>query len=139
LTIPTASWKKLTAIYENKGLTRRTAELVAAELTAHNAFAAHAEAELKIDPDDVARPMEAAVASTVSFTLGAVLPLVAILLPPASARVLITIAAVLVALGIARAISARLGHSRVATAVLRVVAGGAAGLALTYLFGHSIS
>jgi vacuolar iron transporter family protein len=138
LTIPTASWKKLTAIYENKGLTRRTAELVAAELTAHNAFAAHAEAELKIDPDDVARPMQA-VASAVSFTLGAVLPLVAILLPPASARVLITIAAVLVALGIARAISARLGHSRVATAVLRVVAGGAAGLALTYLFGHSIS
>ncbi|HKC27071.1 MAG TPA: VIT family protein [Jatrophihabitans sp.] len=140
---PDVELEELTAIYEDKGLTRRTAELVAAELTAHDAFAAHAEAELKIDPDDVVRPLQAAVASAVSFTLGAVLPLVAIMLPPASVRVPVTIAAVLVALGLAGAMSARLGRSSVATAVLRVTAGGAAGLALTYLighlFGHSIS
>jgi VIT1/CCC1 family predicted Fe2+/Mn2+ transporter len=133
---PDVELEELTAIYEDKGLTRHTAELVAAELTAHDAFAAHAEAELNIEPDGVARPMQAAVASAISFTLGAFLPLIAILLPPAPTRVLVTITAVLVALGIAGAVSARLGRSRVGTAVLRVTAGGAAGLTLTYLIGH---
>lgn len=71
------------------------------------------------------------------------LPLLAILLPPPSLRVPVTFAAVLVALGAAGAVSARIGASDVRRAVLRVVLGGAAGLALTYaigqLFGTAIS
>jgi VIT1/CCC1 family predicted Fe2+/Mn2+ transporter len=59
---------------------------VAAELTAHDAFAAHAEAELHISPDDMANPMQAAGASALSFILAALLPLLAILLPPAAWR-----------------------------------------------------
>src|SRR5580693_9494817 len=73
---------ELTALYEAKGLSVATARTVAAELTAHAAFAAHAEAELHISPDDLANPAQAAAASAFSFTLGALLPLVAILLPP---------------------------------------------------------
>ncbi len=127
---------ELTAIYEAKGLSASTARTVAEELTAHDALAAHVDAELNIDPDDLANPVQAAAASAVSFTLGALLPLLAILLPPVTWRVPVTFVAVLAALGIAGAGSARLGGSPPRRAVLRVVLGGAAGLALTYGIGH---
>jgi VIT1/CCC1 family predicted Fe2+/Mn2+ transporter len=64
------------------------------------------------------------------------LPLVAILLPPAALRVPITFVAVLIALGLAGALSARIGGSNIRRAVLRVVIGGALGLAFTYGVGH---
>jgi VIT1/CCC1 family predicted Fe2+/Mn2+ transporter len=103
---------------------------------------AHAEAELGVHPDDLASPGRAALASGVAFVAGAILPLVAILLPPVSLRVWVTVAAALFALAIAGAISARIGDSSVPRAVARVVIGGAAGLALTwgigYLFGSAI-
>ena len=112
------------------------------ELTEHDALAAHLEAELDIDPDDLANPSQAAAASALSFTLGALLPLLAILLPPPAWRVPVTFVAVLIALAIAGAVSARIGGSRVRRAVIRVVIGGAVGLALTYgvgrLFGTAI-
>ena len=63
---------------------------VAAELTAHDALAAHAEVELGIDPDDLTNPWHAAVASMVAFTVGALLPLLTITLAPASARLWVT-------------------------------------------------
>jgi VIT1/CCC1 family predicted Fe2+/Mn2+ transporter len=113
-----------------------TARTVAAELSAHDALAAHLDAELHIDPDDLVSPVQAAAASALSFTAGALLPLVAILLPPAALRVPITFAAVLIALGMAGALSARIGGSDVRRAVLRVVIGGALGLAFTYGVGH---
>jgi VIT1/CCC1 family predicted Fe2+/Mn2+ transporter len=133
---PDAELEELVALYEAKGISRRTAELVAAELTANDAFTAHAEVELGINPEDIVNPWHAAVASAIAFVLGAVLPLVAILLPGPSVRVPVTMAAVLVALGLAGAVSARLGASSASRAVLRIVIGGAAGLLLTYGIGH---
>jgi VIT1/CCC1 family predicted Fe2+/Mn2+ transporter len=127
---------ELAAIYEAKGLSAGTARAVAAELTAHSAFAAHADAELHIDPEALASPTQAAGASALSFTLGALLPMLAILLPPATWRVPVTFASVLIALALTGAISARIGGSNPRRAVLRVVIGGAAGLALTYGIGH---
>jgi VIT1/CCC1 family predicted Fe2+/Mn2+ transporter len=62
--------------------------------------------------------------------------MLAILLPPAAARVSVTFAAVLVALALTGALSARLGGSNVRRTVLRVVVGGALGLAFTYGIGH---
>jgi len=132
---PDEEFAELVAIYEAKGLTPQTAQLVAAELTAHDALAAHLDAELNLDPDNLVNPVHAAIASAVSFTLGALLPLLAILLPPQAWRVPVTVVAVLAALGIAGAISARLGAANVGRAVARVVIGGAAGLALTYAIG----
>jgi hypothetical protein len=82
------------------------------------------------------QPAQAAGASALSFTLGALLPLVAILLPPDAWRVPVCVAAVLVALAVTGAVSARLGGSSPARAVLRVVVGGALGLAPTYGIGH---
>lgn len=135
-TEPDAELEELVALYEAKGLTRRTAEVVAAELTANDAFAAHAEAELGIDPEGIVNPWHAAIASAIAFTLGAVLPLIAILLPGKTARVPVTIGVALLALGLAGAVSAHLGGSSPRRAVLRIVIGGAAGLVLTYAIGH---
>src|SRR5487761_287850 len=95
---PEAELTELTALYEAKGLSAATARTVAAELTARNALAAHLDAELHIDPGDLARPIQAASASALSFISGALLPMLAILLPPAGWRVPVAFAAVLVAL-----------------------------------------
>jgi vacuolar iron transporter family protein len=80
------------------------------------------------------------VAGAVSMALGEYVsvssPMLAILLPPAALRVPVTFAAVLIALGLAGALSARIGGSNIRRAVLRVVIGGALGLAFTYGIGH---
>lgn len=133
---PDEELHELAALYQAKGLTPSTAHLVATELTARDALAAHLDVELNIDPDDLANPVLAAAASAVSFTVGALLPLLAILLPPDAWRVPVTVLATLVALAIAGTISARIGGGDTRRAVTRVVIGGAAGLALTYGIGH---
>lgn len=127
---------ELTGIYQAKGLTPETARKVAEELTAHDAFTAHAEAELGLDPTELTNPWQAALSSAVAFTLGALLPLLAILLPPVTARIPVTFAAVLVALALTGSLSARLGGSPRGRAVVRVVLGGALAMAVTYGIGQ---
>ena len=139
---PEAELAELTALYEAKGLSAATARTVATELTARNPLAAHLDAELHLDPDDVASPAQAAGASALSFVSGALLLVLAILLPPPGMRVPVAFVIVLVALTLTGALSARLGGSSVRRAVIRVVAGGAIGLGFTYgigiLFGTAI-
>ena len=127
---------ELTALYQAKGLTAATARAVAVELTEHDPLAAHLDAELNLDPDDIVSPAQAAIASALSFTLGALLPLLAVLLPPTGLRVPVTFAAVLIALAIAGAAGARIGASPLLPAVRRVVIGGALGLGFTFAVGH---
>ena len=133
--MPEQELAELAAIYESKGLSPQTARAVAEELTAKDAFAAHVEAELGIDPDELTNPWHAAGASAVAFTVGSLLPLAAILLPPAGARVPVTFVVVLLALALTGAISARLGGSPVVRAVVRLVAGGALAMAVTFAIG----
>ncbi|RKR75369.1 VIT1/CCC1 transporter family protein [Frondihabitans australicus] len=132
---PDVELEELTGLYEERGLSRSTAELVARELTEHDALRAHLSIELGIDEDDVVSPWRAAGASALAFTIGALLPLLAILLPPAAARVPVTFAAVLVALALTGRISARLGGGSALRAVVRVVAGGVLALAATFAIG----
>ncbi|MET9286614.1 VIT1/CCC1 transporter family protein [Nocardia beijingensis] len=127
---------ELTGIYQAKGLTPETARKVAEELTAHDAFTAHAEAELGLDPTELTNPWQAALSSAVAFTLGALLPLLAILLPPVTARIPVTFAAVLAALALTGSVSAGLGGSSRGRAVVRVVLGGALAMAVTYGIGQ---
>jgi VIT1/CCC1 family predicted Fe2+/Mn2+ transporter len=127
---------ELAGIYRAKGLSASTAAIVASELMAHDALGAHLDAELNLDPNDTASPVQAAAASAFAFTLGALLPLLAMMVSPQGLRVTITVIAVLVALGAAGAASARVGGSSPRVAVLRIVIGGAAGLAFTYAVGH---
>lgn len=133
---PDIELAELTAIYQAKGLTPATAHTVAVELTAHNALAAHLDAELKLDPDDLTSPRHAAAASALSFAIGALLPLLAILLPPPTWRLPVTVVAVLTALALTGTLSARIGGANTGRAVLRVLIGGALGLAITYGIGH---
>lgn len=135
---PERELAELAGIYRDKGLSPELADAVARELTAHDALAAHLDAELNMRPDEFAKPLQAAAASALSFTLGAILPMLAILLPPPTWRVWVTFAVVLLALASAGAISARIGGSRPGRPVLRVVLGGAAGLAFTYGIGHLV-
>lgn len=134
--MPDEELAELEQIYRDKGLSPETAHIVARELTEHDALAAHLDAELNIDPEDLANPLQAAAASAISFTLGAALPLVAILVPGPSWRVPVTMIAVLIALAIAGTVSALLGGAPVRRAVLRVVIGGTIGLLFTYAVGH---
>lgn len=135
---PEAELDELTALYIGKGLSEPTARQVAKELTAKDAFVAHADAELGIDPDTLANPWHAAGASALAFTLGSLLPLIAILAPPAGLRVVVTFVAVLVALAVTGAVSASLGGSGIGRAVGRLVLGGAAAMAVTYAIGQLI-
>ncbi|QIS12951.1 VIT1/CCC1 transporter family protein [Nocardia arthritidis] len=135
---PEAELAELAAIYQAKGLSAETARLVAEELTEHDAFAAHAEAELGIDPDELTNPWHAAISSALSFTLGALLPLLAIVLPPTGFRIPIAVAAVLVALLLTGSLGARLGGAPVLRATVRVTLGGAAAMAVTYFVGHLV-
>jgi VIT1/CCC1 family predicted Fe2+/Mn2+ transporter len=98
--MPAEELEELTQLYRNRGLSDDTARQVAEELTAHDALAAHLEVELHIDQHDLVNPWHAAVSSAIAFTLGALLPLLAILLPPPEWRVPVTFAAVLIALAI---------------------------------------
>src|SRR2546423_11251863 len=94
-TSPDDELAELTAIYVAKGLRPGTAKLVATELTEQDALSAHAEAELGIRPDELTNPLQAAGASALAFTVGALLPLIAILLPGPGIRVPVTFAVVL--------------------------------------------
>ncbi|MEZ0092858.1 VIT family protein [Streptacidiphilus sp. EB129] len=132
---PDAELDELAGLYEQKGLSPELAREVAEALTAHDALAAHAETELGIDPEDLTNPWHAAGASFVAFTVGALLPLLAMVLPPASVRLWITVLAVLGALMLCGWISARLGRAPLRPAILRNVAGGAVAMAVTYVAG----
>lgn len=134
-TMPEEELEELTRIYEGKGLTRDTAEKVAAELTAHDALGAHLEAELHMGEEDLTNPWHAAGASALAFVIGGILPLVALLAVPAELRIIAVFVVVLLALVLTGWISARLGGSPRVPAILRIVVGGALALAATTLIG----
>ena len=85
--MPEEELAELTDLYEARGLSPDLAHQVALQLTQHDALAAHAEVELGIDPEELTNPWHAAWASMAAFTVGALLPLAAILLPPPGGRV----------------------------------------------------
>lgn len=126
---------ELTEMLEDKGLTARVAREAAVQLTARDALRAHAEVELGIDPDELTNPWHAAGASFLAFTVGALLPLLAIVLPPASLRLVVTVASVLAALAFTGWWSARLGAAPMGRPVLRNMGGGAVAMAVTYAAG----
>lgn len=133
---PDAELADLARLYEAKGLSAATAKKVAQELTERDALGAHLEAKLHIDENDVASPWHAALASALAFTIGGILPLLAILLIAVSIRIPITFAVVLVALGVTGAVGAKIGESPVLRATVRVIVGGAIALAATFIIGH---
>ena len=136
--MPETEERELARMYEEKGLDPDLARRVAAQLTANDALAAHADIEFGIDPDELTNPWHAAWASMVSFTLGALLPLLCVLLVPVDARIVVTVLAVAVALAITGFVSARLSLSPRLRAVARNVFGGMISMGVTYLIGSLV-
>ncbi|TDQ04766.1 VIT1/CCC1 transporter family protein [Labedaea rhizosphaerae] len=134
-TMPEEEERELAEIYESRGLSPELAARVARELTEKDALAAHAEAELQIDPDNLTSPWHAAWASFIAFTVGGLLPLIAIILPPVSARVWACGAAVVAGLVLAGWLSARLGDADARRAITRNVGVGVLAMLVTYLVG----
>ncbi|KQX84718.1 MULTISPECIES: VIT1/CCC1 transporter family protein [Streptomyces] len=129
---PEAELAELAGMLEEKGLSGEVAREAAVQLTERDALRAHAEVELGIDPDELTNPWHAAGASFLAFTVGALLPLLAIVLPPVPLRLPVTVVAVLAALAVTGWWSARLGAAAAGRAVLRNMAGGAVAMAVTY-------
>ena len=132
---PEAEFAELVGLYRAKGLSEDTAQTVAKELTEHDAFAAHIDAELGIDPNELTNPWHAAISSAISFTIGALLPMLTIMLTPPAPRIPLTFVAVLIGLAITGWVSARLGGANPVRATQRVVIGGALAMAITYGIG----
>ncbi len=137
--LPDHELEELTQIYQAKGLSRELASAVATQLTAHDALAAHAEAELGIDPEERSNPMHAAWSSMIAFTAGAVLPLLAIVLPPATWRVPVTFIAVTGALVLTGVVSSRLGGGSARRPVLRNATVGLLAMAVTFAVGSFVA
>jgi VIT1/CCC1 family predicted Fe2+/Mn2+ transporter len=134
-TEPERELAELTSIYEAKGLDRELAREVAAALMAKDALTVHAREELNIDVRHLARPIQAAASSALSFALGAALPLAAMMLSPAELRLGVTLSSAALALAFLGAWSARLGGTSVRPAVVRVIAGGLLAMGLTMGIG----
>jgi VIT1/CCC1 family predicted Fe2+/Mn2+ transporter len=129
---------ELAGIYRDKGLSEDLAIQVAEELTAHDALAAHADAELGIDPDELTSPWQAALASMISFTLGSALPLLTIMVFSQSMRAWATVVAVVIALAFTGFASARFAEADVRRAIVRNIVGGLLAMVVTYLIGNVV-
>jgi VIT1/CCC1 family predicted Fe2+/Mn2+ transporter len=137
--MPAAEHLELVGLLRQRGLSNATSRQVADELTEHDALGAHLDIELGLDRETLANPWAAALSSALAFSAGAVLPLVAILVPPAPVRIAIAFIAVLVGLTLTGVVSARLGGSPARVAVIRLVGGGGAAMAVTFAIGQLLS
>ncbi|HHU38963.1 MAG TPA: VIT family protein [Propionibacterium sp.] len=134
-TMPEEELEELARLLRGKGLSERVAQEAARELTEHDALGAHADIELRLDPDDLTSPTAAAVSSLFAFALGALIPLLAMVLTPPATRVAVTVVAVLVALFLTGFLSARAGNAPVARAIVRNVVGGILAMGITFAIG----
>ncbi|WP_223906658.1 VIT1/CCC1 transporter family protein [Actinomyces capricornis] len=135
---PESGLDALASHYRSKGLSAATARQVAQELTRHDALAAHLEAGLGLREDDYTNPWHAALSSAIAFTLGSLLPMLAILAFPVPLQVPLTFGSVLAGLALTGWISAALGRAPVLRAVARLVVGGALAMATTWAIGALI-
>jgi VIT1/CCC1 family predicted Fe2+/Mn2+ transporter len=146
---PESELAQLTEVYVRRGLDRDLAATVAERLLAVDPLDSHVRDQLGVEPGVLARPLQAAVVSALSFAVGAALPLTLIVLAPIGVRVPVTALAALALLALLGAIGARIG--RVASqlgqaarllgagrAALRVTIGGGLAMGLTALIGQLV-
>ncbi len=126
---------ELAAIYVERGLKPELAEEVAMQLMAHDALAAHARDELGIFEQLNARPIQAALASALTFALGAAMPLLAVLLAPVSSLLPMVAGVSLVFLAVLGSLAARAGGASLLTGAARVTFWGALAMGVTAAAG----
>jgi VIT1/CCC1 family predicted Fe2+/Mn2+ transporter len=123
--------RELAGIYVTRGLDRALAKQVAKQLMAHDALGAHARDELGISETLKARPIQAALASAASFSIGAAMPLLVTAIAPQAGVIIFVAAASLICLAVLGALAARAGGASVATGAMRVTFWGALAMAVT--------
>ena len=141
--MPELELQRLADIYENRGLKKETALLVAKELTEHDALGAHVRDELGINDISQARPVQAAFASGAAFTVGGVLPLLVTILLPLETMEYTLYAFAIVFLALLGSLAAKTGGSSIFKAIIRITFWGTVAMGLTafvgYLFGVNVS
>ena len=139
---PEAEERELASIYESRGLSPGTAALVARELTQKDALGAHVREELGLSEVHSANPLQAALASGLTFCVAAALPLAAAMLAPERQIIPVVVIVTLVALAVLGALGAHAGAAPKIPATMRVLFWGAAAMAITagvgYVFGVSV-
>lgn len=141
-TMPEEELKILAQIYEKRGLKKETALLVATELMEKDALAAHIRDELGINEMTQANPIQAALASGASFTVGGILPLMVTLFAPVKGMEYWLYGSTILFLVILGAASAKTGGSGMLKAILRITVWGTIAMVLSafvgYLFGVNV-
>lgn len=133
--MPEAEEAELASLWQSRGLSAATAALVASELTKADALGAHVRDELGLSEVHSANPLQAALASGVTFTLAGALPLIAAVAAPAESVALVVTIVTLLALAALGALGAWAGGAKLLRPTLRVVFWGAAAMAVTALIG----
>ena len=132
---PDAELEELTRIYRRRGLDADLARQVAVQLTARDPLGTHAREELGLSEAGLAQPVTAAVTSAGAFSIGALVPITAMLLAPPGVRAIAIVIVVLAALALLGTVGALAGGAPWRRAALRVVVGGSAAMAVTSLVG----
>lgn len=133
---PRGEREELVNIYRRRGLDGELAAKVADQLTAHDALGAHLRDELGLTETLRARPLQAALTSAATFSVGAGLPLLAVALAPAARIALVVAAATFASLGVLGAVAARTGGASVFAGTVRVLFWGALAMAATAAVGR---
>lgn len=135
-------YRELTSIYVHRGLDLALAKQVAEKLMAHDALGAHARDELGISAITTARPLQAALASALSFSVGALLPLLVAVLAPVAWTIPAIVVSALVSLGVLGGIAARAGGAPIRPGVVRILFWSALAMAVSsgvgLLFGSAL-
>ena len=134
--MPELELQRLAQIYEQRGLKKETALVVAKELSAHDALGAHIRDELGLNEISHAKPFQAAIASGVSFSVGGALPFIVTLFLPVKNMEYYLYALAILFLAFLGALAAKTGGSSIKKAVVRVVFWGTIAMVLTAIVGH---
>jgi VIT1/CCC1 family predicted Fe2+/Mn2+ transporter len=135
---PMGELRELAKIYETRGVEPGLARLVAEQLMAHDELGAHMRDEIGITEVSAARPIQAAGASALAFSLAALLPVIVAITVPTSARVVATAAVALVALVILGYVGARVGGAPPARGAARVVFWSTIAMTVTGVVGYLV-
>jgi VIT1/CCC1 family predicted Fe2+/Mn2+ transporter len=135
---PERELQVLSQLFEQRGVEPTLAAQVARQMSDKDALGVHARAELGIDPENVTKPWSAAAASMISFIIGGVVPIAAMVLSPRSMEIWVTGMSVAVAMALTGIISARLGRIPLVPSVFRNIAGGLLAMGVTYGVGNFV-
>lgn len=134
--MPELELQRLADIYENRGLKKETALLVAKELTKHDALGAHVRDELGINDISQAKPVQAAFASGAAFTVGGILPLLVTIFLPLETMKYTLYGFAIIFLALLGSLAAKTGGSSVLKAIIRITFWGTVAMGLTALVGY---